>query len=353
MAQLQAAARAGGGETARPRGAWATAAVLVALLALAAVFSATVGSVSLSPPELLGALGLGPRADATARTIVLQIRLPRIALAATVGAALAGAGTVFQGLFRNPMADPYIIGVSAGAALGATAAIVLNVSFAILGVSAVTLLAFVGALLVTLLVYRLAWFRGDVVVEHLLLAGVAVGAFLAAIISALQLLGGESLQQVLFWLMGGFSGRTWDHVGLAAPYVVAGFIVAAVLARDLNLLVLGDETARALGVQTNRVRALLIAAGSLMAAAGVAVSGLIGFVGLVVPHLMRLLVGPDHRRLLPVAALAGALLLLLADTVARTIAPPTEIPVGIVTAALGAPFFLFLLRRHRRRTFWS
>lgn len=352
MAQLQAAARAGG-ETGRPRGAWATAAVLAALLALAAVLSATVGSVSLSPPELLGALGLGPRADATARTIVLQIRLPRIALAATVGAALAGAGTVFQGLFRNPMADPYIIGVSAGAALGATAAIVLNVSFAILGVSAVTLLAFVGALLVTLLVYRLAWFRGDVVVEHLLLAGVAVGAFLAAIISALQLLGGESLQQVLFWLMGGFSGRTWDHVGLAAPYVVAGFIVAAVLARDLNLLVLGDETARALGVQTNRVRALLIAAGSLMAAAGVAVSGLIGFVGLVVPHLMRLLVGPDHRRLLPVAALAGALLLLLADTVARTIAPPTEIPVGIVTAALGAPFFLFLLRRHRRRTFWS
>lgn len=352
MAQLQAAARAGG-ETVRPRGAWPVAAVLLALLALAAVLSATVGSVALSPPEILGALGLGPRADATARTIVLQIRLPRIALAATVGAALAGAGTVFQGLFRNPMADPYIIGVSAGAALGATAAIVLNVSFAILGVSAVTLLAFAGALLVTLLVYRLAWFRGDVVVEHLLLAGVAVGAFLAAIISALQLLGGESLQQVIFWLMGGFSGRTWDHVGLAAPYVLAGFVVASVLARDLNLLVLGDETARSLGVQTHRVRALLIAAGSLMAAAGVAVSGLIGFVGLVVPHLMRLLVGPDHRRLLPVAALAGALMLLLADTVARTIAPPTEIPVGIVTAALGAPFFLYLLRRHRRRTFWS
>lgn len=352
MAEVQAAARPGP-EAAHPRSTWLIPALLLALLVLAVVVSTGVGSVALSVSETLGALGIGPAVDTTTRTIVLQIRLPRITLAATVGAGLAAAGTVFQGIFRNPMADPYIIGVSAGAALGATAAIVLNLSFAILGVSAVTIVAFAAALLVTLLVYRLAWFRGDVVVEHLLLAGVAVGAFLAAIISALQLLGGESLQQVIFWLMGGFSGRTWDHVRLAAPYALAGYVVAAALARDLNLLVLGDETARSLGVQTNRVRALLIAAGSLMAAAGVAVSGLIGFVGLVVPHLMRLVVGPDHRRLLPAAALAGALTLLLADTLARSVAAPTEIPVGIVTAALGAPFFLYLLRKHRRRTYWS
>jgi iron complex transport system permease protein len=251
------------------------------------------------------------------------------------------------------MADPYIIGVSAGAALGATAAIVLHVTFAIVGISAITLSAFVAALLVTMLVYRLAWFRGDVMVEHLLLAGVAVGAFLAAIISALQLLGGESLQQVIFWLMGGFSGRTWDHVLLTVPYVVVGYAVAQVLARDLNLLMLGDETARSLGVSAGRVRSILIAAGALVAAAAVSVSGLIGFVGLVVPHLIRLVVGPDHRRLLPAAALGGAITLLLADTLARSIAPPMEIPVGIVTAALGAPFFLYLLRRHRRRTYWS
>lgn len=351
MAEVQAAVRAGP-EPAHPRRGWVIPALLLALLALTVLVSTSVGSVPIPASAVLGALGLGPAGDEITRTIVLAIRLPRIVLASTVGAALAAAGTVFQGIFRNPMADPYIIGVSAGAALGATAAIVLKVSLVILGVSAVTVFAFAGALLVTVLVYRLAWFRGDVVVEHLLLAGVAVGAFLAAIISALQLLGGESLQQVIFWLMGGFAGRSWDHVVVAAPYAVAGYAVAAVLARDLNLLVLGDETARSLGVQTNVVRGLLIAAGALMAAAGVAVSGLIGFVGLVVPHLMRLVVGPDHRRLLPAAALAGAVTLLLADTVARSIAPPTEIPVGIVTAALGAPFFLFLLRKHRRRVYW-
>jgi len=328
------------------------AAILTGLLALAVVISAGIGSVSLPPAAVLGALGVGPAVDGITRAIVVQVRLPRIVLAAAVGAALAASGTVFQGIFRNPLADPYIIGVSAGAALGATAAIVLRLTFVVLGVSAVALSAFGAALLVTLLVSRLAWFRGEVVVEHLLLAGVAVGAFLAAIISALQLLGGESLQQVIFWLMGGFSGRTWDHVLLTVPYVAVGYLAARVFARDLNLLVLGDETARSLGVAAGRVRAILIGAGSLMAAAAVAVSGLIGFVGLVVPHLMRLVVGPDHRRLLPAAALAGALTLLLADTLARTVAAPAEIPVGIVTAALGAPFFLYLLRRHRRRTTW-
>jgi len=337
----------------RSRGSWPLISLLIAFLVLAVITSAGVGSVSIPPKSVLGALGLGPSVDETTRIIVLQIRLPRILLATIVGAGLAVSGTVFQGIFRNPMADPYIIGVSAGAALGATAAIVLHLTFAILGISAITLSAFVAALLVTMLVYRLAWFRGDVMVEHLLLAGVAVGAFLAAIISALQLLGGESLQQVIFWLMGGFSGRTWDHVLLTAPYVVAGYAVAQVLARDLNLLMLGDETAKSLGVSAGRVRSILIAAGALVAAAAVSVSGLIGFVGLVVPHLIRLMVGPDHRRLLPAAALAGAITLLLADTLARSVAAPTEIPVGIVTAALGAPFFLYLLRKHRRRTYWG
>ncbi|MGH3116987.1 MAG: FecCD family ABC transporter permease [Gaiellales bacterium] len=337
----------------RRRGSWPLIAILVTLLALTLIVSAGVGSVDIPPQAVFGALGLGSPPDETTRTIVLQIRLPRIVLAATVGAGLATSGAVFQGIFRNPMADPYIIGVSAGAALGATAAIVLNLTFAFLGVSAVTLYAFVGALLVTMLVYRLAWFRGDVMVEHLLLAGVAVGAFLAAIISALQLLGGQSLQQVIFWLMGGFSGRTWEHVWLTAPYVLVGYVVTRVLSRDLNLLMLGDETARSMGVSTGRVRSVLIAAGALMAAAAVAVSGLIGFVGLIVPHLIRLLVGPDHRRLLPSAALAGAITLLFADTLARSIAAPMEIPVGIATAALGAPFFLYLLRKHRLKNYWS
>ncbi len=331
---------------------------LAAILALVGMVSLGIGAVPLpagSIARVIGeAVGLAPaEVDGAVRTIILDIRLPRIVLAAVVGLGLAASGTVFQGLFRNPMADPYIIGVSAGAALGATVAIVFGLTFSAFGLSAVTLLAFAGALSVTLVVYRLGWYRGDVVVEQLLLAGIAIGAFLAAVISALQLVGGESVQQVLFWLMGGFSGRSWDHVGLAAPYIVCGYAVAWILARNLNLLVLGDETARSLGVATGRVRMGLTAAASLMAAAAVATAGLIGFVGLVVPHLMRLVTGPDHRRLLPAAALAGAITLLLADTLARTIAAPMEIPVGIVTAALGAPFFLYLLRKHRRRTYWS
>ncbi|MDQ7844703.1 MAG: iron chelate uptake ABC transporter family permease subunit [Armatimonadota bacterium] len=337
----------------RPGATWPVLAVLGTALVLFAVGSAAVGSVRLPPAAVLGALGVGPAADEVTRTIVLQVRLPRIALAAVVGVALAASGTVLQGVFRNPMADPYIIGVSAGAALGATAAIVFGFTIPLLGVGGVSLAAFAGAVLVTLLVYRLAWFRGEVVVEHLLLAGVAVGAFLAAVISAMQLLGGESLQQVIFWLMGGFGGRSWPHVLLTAPYVAAGYLIAWTRARDLNLLVLGDETARSLGAQPGQARAALIAAASLMAAAAVAASGLIGFVGLVVPHLLRLVVGPDHRRLLPAAALAGGCTMLVADAVARAAAAPGEIPVGIVTAALGAPFFLYLLRTQRRRTFWS
>jgi len=326
--------------------------LLLALLFFGLLVGLQIGSVPIAARDILGAFGWGA-ADETTRAIVLQIRLPRLVLSVIVGAGLAAAGTVFQGIFRNPMADPYIIGVSAGAALGATIAIVSGLTVTVAGAGAVTVLAFAGALTVTLLVYRLAWARGEVAVEHLLLAGIAVGAFLGSIISALQLFGGESLQQVIFWLMGGFSGRTWEHVRLAAPYVAAGYLIARLLARDLNLMVMGDETARSLGVPVARSRALLIAAGSLMAAAAVAVSGLIGFVGLVVPHLVRLLTGPDHRRLLPAAALAGGLILLLADTAARSIIPPADVPVGIVTAALGAPFFLYLLRRHGKRAYWS
>lgn len=326
---------------------------LIAVILISLAIGAVPIPLSSVAAAVASAAGLPVQVDETVQSIVVQIRLPRVVLAGSVGMALAASGTVFQGLFRNPMADPYIIGVSGGAALGATVAITTGLTLSLAGLSAVTLLAFVGAMAVTLLVYRLAWLRGDVVPEHLLLAGVAVGAFLAAVISALQFASTNNLQQVVFWLMGGFSGRTWEHVLLAAPYGITGYAVARYFARDLNLLVLGDETARSLGVSVAPVRRWLIAAGALMAAAAVAVSGLIGFIGLIVPHLMRLVLGPDHRRLLPATALAGGIALLLADTIARTIIAPTEIPVGIVTAALGAPFFIYLLRKHRSRTYWS
>lgn len=358
MADLPSTAvRTSAAELARhPGGGRLILALLVGLIVVM-LGSIGIGAVPIAFTSIAASLAAGIGApvtvDGTVQSIVLQIRLPRIALAAIVGMALAASGTVFQGLFRNPMADPYIIGVSGGAALGATTAIVLGLTFSLAGLSAVTLLAFVGALAVTLLVYRLAWSRNDVVPEHLLLAGVAVGAFLAAIISALQFASSGNIQQVVFWLMGGFSGRTWDHVSLAVPYALAGYAAARYFARDLNLLVLGDETARSLGVSTASARRWLIAAGALMAAGSVAVSGLIGFVGLVIPHLMRLITGPDHRRLLPSAALAGGITLLLSDTLARTVIAPSEIPVGIVTAALGAPFFVLILRRHKGKAYWS
>lgn len=324
---------------------------LIAVILISLAIGAVPIPLSSIVAAVASAAGLPVQVDEAVQSIVVQIRLPRVVLAGSVGMALAASGTVFQGLFRNPMADPYIIGVSGGAALGATVAIVTGVTVSLIGLSAVTLLAFAGALVVTAVVYKMAWYRGDVVPEHLLLAGVAIGAFLAAVISALQFAASGNLQQVVFWLMGGFSGRSWDHVFLAAPYMIAGYGAARYFARDLNLLVLGDETARSLGVSAAAVRRWLIAAGALLAAAAVAVSGLIGFVGLIVPHLMRLLLGPDHRRLLPASALAGGITLLIADTVARTLIAPTEVPVGIVTAMLGAPFFVYLLRKHRR-SYW-
>lgn len=289
--------------------------------------------------------------DATA-SIVLDLRLPRALLAATVGAALAGAGTVFQGLLRNPLADPYIIGVSAGAAFGATLALTTGLAGGILGIASTPLLAFAGAVGATTLVYSLARRGSDAPVEDLLLAGIAVSAFLAAVISWLQLAGGESLHSVVFWLMGGFSGRGWPHLAMAAPTVAVGLGIAWLYGRDLNALLLGDETARAMGVDVPRTRRLLVAAGAMMAAAAVAAAGLIGFVGLIVPHLLRLVVGPDHRRLVPASALGGAVLLVLADVAARSAVTATELPVGILTAAMGAPFFLLVLLRERRR-FWT
>jgi iron complex transport system permease protein len=322
------------------------------------LLAVAIGPVAIPPRTVLAIVldGLGVPVgqtwSAAAASIVLDLRAPRVVLAAVVGAGLAGAGTVFQGLLRNPLADPYLIGVSAGASVGATLAITMGLADGVLGLAATPLLAMAGAVAATALVYALARRGHDAPVEDLLLAGIAVSAFLGAIVSWLQLSGGESLQRVIFWLMGGFSGRGWPHAAMAAPFVAVGLAAAWLYGRDLNALLLGDESARSMGVDVAAARRILIAAGSMMAAAAVASAGLIGFVGLIVPHLLRLLVGPEHRRLLPAAALGGAVLLVLADLAARAILPHTELPVGVLTALLGAPFFLIVLLRERRR-FWT
>jgi iron complex transport system permease protein len=294
-------------------------------------------------------VGSTPLSEATP-AILYEIRLGRAVLAFLAGAALALSGTLFQGLFRNPLADPFVVGVSGGAALGAVGAIVAGVEATVLGLGASSAAAFGGGLGAAALAYRLARVRGRVPLGSLLLAGFAIGSFCGALLSILLLLGSPEWSQVVRWLMGFISDTNpWDRAKVLAPCLAASAAVAAAHARDLDLLLLGEEPAQQLGVEVERTKRLLLAAGAVAAAAAVAACGIIGFVGLVVPHVLRGAVGPRHRALVPVTVLAGGTLLTLADVAARAVAPRTPLPIGAVTALLGAPFFVALLRRKANR----
>jgi len=313
--------------------------LLLGVLVLVSIVSVAVGAVVLPLPRVVRAL-LQPQApgvEATDVTIVWDIRLGRVLLAALIGAGLAGSGTALQGLFRNPLADPFVIGASSGAALGATLAIVS-------GFGAVALMAFVGALLAVTAAYSIAEMGGVVPATALLLAGAALNTFLSAIVSLVMLFNEQSAYAVLNWLLGGLSGRSWAQLWASLPYMAIGLSVLWLLARPLDALAFGDETAQSLGLSLGRARGIIVAAASLTTAAAVAAGGTIGFVGLIAPHAARLLVGAEHARLIPASALLGALLLLVADDVARTALAPLELPAGVLTAALGGPFFLYLLK---------
>ncbi|HET7235146.1 MAG TPA: iron chelate uptake ABC transporter family permease subunit [Actinomycetota bacterium] len=319
------------------------------LLALAA------GSVGISPGSALRLvtwkLGLAERprgVPASTEVILFQLRLPRVALAMIVGLALAVAGTLFQGLFRNPLADPAIVGVSSGAALGAIAVIVAG-GGALLGGLGVSLAAFVGGMLTAFFVYRIARVGPAVNVATLLLAGIAVAAVISAVMSLVMSFAGEEIRSIYFWLLGGLSARGWTAVEVVGPLILLGTAGAVLLIRDLNLVSLGEERAAQLGVDVDRFKWQAVALGALLAGAAVSVAGVIGFVGLMTPHVMRLIVGSDHRRLLPAVLLAGPTFLVLADLVSRVAIAPQELPLGAVTALVGGPFFLYLLRRERRR----
>ena len=330
------------------------ASLLAILLILASLVAVTLGPVNI-PAVQVAAVVLAPLGlevapySRTEELVVEQLRLPRIIVAALVGMALGIAGATMQGLFRNPMADPGIIGVSAGGAAGAVLSIALGLSR--LFFLALPLFAFLGAMGATFLVYGIAIAGGRVSMATLLLAGVAVSAFLGAVISAVLVLvpSNEALREILFWLAGGLDSRSWDHVHLSAPLILAGSALIIVLARDINLLMLGDDDAKSMGVRVGLIRPMLIAAASLVTGVAVAVSGTIACVGLVVPHMLRLVFGPDHRVLIPVSALGGASFLVIADTLARVVVQPAEFRVGIITAFVGAPFFIFLLVHNRRR----
>jgi len=279
------------------------------------------------------------------------MRLPRVVIVAMVGAGLALAGATFQGLFRNPMADPYVIGVSSGASLGAVCSMLFQSVLNIPLHYGIPVFAFSFAIITILLVYNLARVGGKVPVMTLLLAGMAVSALLSALVSLCMFFSGDQLHKIVFWMMGGFSGRGWNYVFMFLPYAVLGAMVICIYARELNALLLGEEPAQHLGIEVEKVKRRLLIAASLLTGACVSVSGMIGFVGLIIPHIVRILFGPDHRTLLPAVALIGASFLLIADIIARLIIAPAELPVGIITALIGGPFFIYLLRRQKNSMF--
>lgn len=333
-------------------------ALLLALITVAAM-AISIGAVPFTLREIgavfleLSGLPCGVSIEPVKKDILLQLRMPRVVLAGAVGAALATAGAAFQGLFRNPMADSYVIGVSSGAALGAVAAMLVGLPAAWGGVGAVPLFAFAGGAATLILVYQMARVGNEVPVMPLLLAGIAVSAFLSALVSLLTYFADDRLHQVVFWIMGGLGGATWTKVKIMVPYALLGFGTVYFYHRELNAMLFGEETAHHLGIDIEKVKKILLAGSSLMVAAAVSTSGIIGFVGLVVPHFIRLLIGPDHRHLLPASALLGAVLLIATDTLGRTIIAPRELPVGIITALLGAPLFIYLLRRRKKLRYFD
>jgi iron complex transport system permease protein len=287
--------------------------------------------------------------SSTTNTIVMDIRLPRIVLAGLTGAALGVAGATYQGLFRNPLADPYLIGVAQGAALGAVAGILLP--WSLLGSNLVPALAFLGAVVAVTAVYLIARVGKAVPTTTLILAGVAIGSFFMSITSYLALISPDKIHSIYSWMIGGFGNSNWDQVKIVFPYILVGLIIIFFFARPLNVMQLDEEQAQQLGINVERTKLILLAASTLITAAAVCFVGTIGFVGIIVPHAVRLIWGPDHRSLLPLSALSGAILLILADTLSRSIIPPTGIPVGVITAFLGAPFFIILLRRKKKAVF--
>ncbi|MEN6357279.1 MAG: iron ABC transporter permease [Armatimonadota bacterium] len=329
---------------------------LLILLALAFAFDVSYGESSVPVgavvrvvgSHLPGLAGSALGVSEMDRTIVWDIRVPRALLALIVGALLAMAGAALQGLLLNPLADPYTVGVSSGAALGAGLATILGLS-TVAGGYGVPVVAFVFAMGAMFIVYALARSAGRVSIHSFLLAGIVVGSFLWAMLSfviALAPHGPDGVQSsIIFWLLGSFDAADpWGYTRIAAPFAAFGLIALFAFARDLNVFSMGEETARHLGIETENLKIVIIAVASLITSAAVAVSGIIGFVGLVVPHICRKIFGPDHRILIPTAAIGGAVLTVLADLISRVVLPPSGLPVGIVTAMLGAPFFLYLLK---------
>jgi len=337
---------------------WGGAGVL--LLLLSAFISVMVGASYISPGQIgkivasklpLVSSWITPDWDSAAEQIILNVRMPRVLLGMLVGAALAIAGAAFQGVLRNPLADPFTLGVSSGASVGAAFLIYFGLHFAFLGQWTIPVVAFLTGAVSLWIVMRLANENGKLRKETLILSGVVMQAFLGAIVSFMVAMSKQVVNEIMFWLMGSLAMRGWEFSLVIGPYVLIGSCVLFAYARALNLFALGERQAAHLGVHVERTKLVVLCAATLLAAAAVSVAGVIGFVGLIVPHIVRLIVGPDYRLLLPLSAVGGAIFVLMADTVARTALAPVEIPLGVVTAFLGAPFFAYLLKRQKKAAY--
>jgi len=313
------------------------------LLVFTMILSISAGAVKIPLQEILNVF-LGGGSE-TSRTIILNLRLPRAIESAIVGMGLSVVGAFFQGLLRNPMADPYVLGISSGAAFGATIAIILG-----LGIFGLSFMAFVTSLMTVFFVYTISKTGTRVSMTTMLLAGIAISAFMSAIISLMMLLNHDEFSRIVFWTMGGFSLINWNSVVFSTPIIIIGSFMMYVFSRDVNAILTGEEVAEHLGVNTELVKKIILITGSLVTATAVSVGGIIGFVGLIVPHISRLIVGPDNRILVPFSAISGAIFLTFADLLARIILKPMEIPIGIITAALGGPFFLYLLIKSKQKS---
>lgn len=333
--------------------------ILLIIYAILVVVATSLGAATIKPYTVLEAIlkkiplfghYINGDVSQTELTIIFKVRMPRIIMASLVGIGLSVVGASFQSLFKNPMADPYVLGISSGAALGAAFAIVLKLPSASASLSVVTISAFIGAVVTTIFVYNIAQVRGRVTTTNLLLAGCAVSFLMSSMISIIMVFNQEEVNKIVFWMMGSFNASSFKNIYIVAPIILVGTVVIYFFYRDFNLMLIGEDSAKSLGTDTEKLKKLIILISSMIIAVSVAFSGIIGFVGFLVPHIVRLLFGPNNKALIPFSALGGAIFLLFSDTISRTVAAPAELPVGAVTALIGAPYFIYLLARMKRRS---
>lgn len=319
--------------------------LLIAMLLSSALAAAATGVVKIGLRELVDILI--NRTDTVNASILMDIRLPRVVLAGIIGAGLAAVGGVMQGIFKNPLVDSYTLGMSSGAALGAVISIITGLNISIMGIETTGVFAFIGAMCTLFFVYSLAYTRSRMSINSLLLAGVAVSYFLGSVISFMMMLNHDKIEHIVFWTMGSLSMATWNKVIVSAIFIIPALAVLLLYTRELNILAMGEDSAQHLGVNTSRLKNILLIACSIIVGSVVSTGGTIAFLGLVAPHIIRLMCGSDNKKVIPYSALLGSILLIVSDTIGRILIQPVDIPVGVMTSVMGGPFFIFLLRRQK------